>query len=611
MVLQERLSKYRTEIYEILFSLYNRTDLGSDFEKLLEKRYIERSTDLKKLDQNRISNPNWYLDKQMVGITMYSDLFAKSLNGLKEKIPYLKELGITYLHLMPILKMPKDKNDGGYAVDSLVDIDPKFGSNKDLENLCSELRKNNISLCLDFVLNHTSSTHPWALKAKNGNIEAQERYFFYNNRDVPNYYDSIVPEVFPSSAPGNFTYVEELNKWVLTSFYPFQWDLNYKNPKVLFDIIDSMLSLANLGNEIFRLDAVPYIWKELGTKCRNLDEVHKIVRLIHIVMAIVCPAIILKGEVVMAPNELAAYFGSEEKRECHLLYNSALMANLWDSLVSQDTKLLVDQLNSILSLPKHCNFVNYIRCHDDIGWALDMQNQYDMNQDPLEHKIFIYNFLSGNFPYSYSCGELYNYDPISKDARSCGTSASFCGIEKALINNSDEEMEKAIKRDLLMHSLIFSIEGFPLLSSGDEIAQLNDYSYKNDFLKYEDQRNVHRSKFNWDRAELRKSKGTYQQRIFDGIKELTAYKKINNCFNNDTFVSTWDSHNDKVLIIRRTYKEEELLCVFSFSDSEEFFYTNNLVGDYVDLFSNSRMTPGWGYKIKSHQYIWAKKIMEK
>ncbi len=608
MSFDKKNNYYKQEINEIFFNLYGRNDIYNELENILIKRYNERSDSLKKLDKQRSKNPNWYIEKEMLGITMYTDLFAENLNGLIKKIPYLKEIGITYLHLMPILKMPKDNNDGGYALDSLDTVDPKFGTNEDLKHLCNELRNNGISLCLDFVLNHTSSTHPWALKAKEGDEEAQSRYFFYPDRNIPDYYDSIVPDVFPSTAPGNFTYVEEINKWVLTSFYPFQWDLNFSNPNVLFDVIDSMLILANLGNEIFRLDAVPYIWKKLGTKCRNLEEVHKIIRLIHIVMDIVCPSIVLKGEVVMAPSELAAYFGTEEKPECHLLYNAAIMANLWDSLVSQDTKLLVEQLNKIMSLPSHCHFVNYIRCHDDIGWALDDEAQYRMGQNPIEHKQFVYNFLSGDFPYSYSKGELYNYDPITKDARSCGTTASFCGIEKALENNNPLEMEKAIKRDLLMHAMMYSLEGFPLLSSGDEIAQLNDYSYKRDALRVEDQRNLHRSKFDEEKAKLRKVKGTYQNAIFESLKELKNIKSNEKCFDKDANVSTWDSHNDKVLIIRRTYENEELLCISSLSDSNEKFFTNNLVGDYVDYFTNERLTPGWGYTIKSHQYIWAKKL---
>lgn len=603
----ERLKLREGEIREILFLLYGEKDLFNKLNLLMLNRFNQRDDSLKKLDRTRSENPLWYMDKKMLGMTMYTDLFANTLNGLITKIPYLKELGITYLHLMPILKMPKENNDGGYAVDSLFEIDSKFGTNQDLKNLTTALRKEGISLCLDYVLNHTSSTHPWAIKAQEGDIEAQERYFFYPDREIPDYYDSIVPDVFPSTAPGNFTYVKKLDKWVLTSFYPFQWDLNYGNPSVLFDVIDSMLILANLGNEIFRLDAVPYIWKKLGTTCRNLEQVHLIVRLIRIVMEIVCPAIVLKGEVVMAPKELSPYFGTKEKPECHLLYNAALMANIWDSLASQDTTLLVDQINNILSLPSHCNFINYIRCHDDIGWALDPAVQNSIGQDPKEHKKFLYNFYSGNFPFSYSRGELYNYDPISEDARSCGTTASFCGIEVALESNNKEELEKAIKRDLLLHSVIFALEGFALLSSGDEIGQLNDYSYKLDPLRVDDQRNVHRSKFDWEKAKLRKIKNTYQYKIFTGLQTMHQIRMTNSCFNSGAFVSTWDSHNSKVLIIRRTYKDEELLCIFSFSDFEENFYTNNLVGEYKDLFTGKILTPGWGYKIGSHQCIWAKK----
>ncbi len=607
MGFERRFDVYKKEIDEILFSLYGRRDLSNSLDSLMLKQYKKRSKSLKELDAKRIDNPNWYLDKSMLGITMYTDLFAGSLNEIIEKIPYLKEVGVTYLHLMPILKMPKDMNDGGYAVDSLKEIDPKFGTNEDLENLASSLRREGISLCLDFVLNHTSSTHPWALKAKEGDKEAQERYFFYNDRNIPDRYDLIVPEVFPSTAPGNFTYIEELNKWVLTSFYPFQWDLNFSNEKVLFDVIDSLLVLANLGSEIFRLDAVPYIWKELGTKCRNLPQVHLIVRLIRIVMEIVCPAVVLKGEVVMAPKELAAYFGTEKAPECHLLYNAAIMANLWDSLASQDTRLLVEQVNSILSLPEHCSFVNYIRCHDDIGWALDLEAQHNMGQDPLEHKKFVYNFFSGNFPFSYSRGELYNYDPISQDARSCGTTASLTGLEAALENNNKEEIDKAIQRNLLMHAMMYSLEGFPLLSSGDEIGQLNDYSYKLDPLKIDDERNVHRSKFDWEKAELRNVDNTYQQIIFNGLRRLLEKKSGSSLFDSKAVVSTWDSHNNKVFIIRRTLKDEELLCIFSLSDSDERFYTNCLVGEYTDLFTSERFTPGWGYIIKPHQYIWAVK----
>jgi amylosucrase len=371
-----------------------------------------------------------------------------------------------------------------------------------------------------------------------------------------------------------------------------------------------MLSLANLGVEIFRLDAVPYIWKKLGTNSRNLPQVHFIVRMIRIAMEIVCPSVILKGEVVMAPKELAAYFGSPEHPECHLLYNAATMSNFWDSLASQDVRLLKSQVNSILSLPPHCHFVNYLRCHDDVGWAMDDEVERSLGMDPIEHKKFVYHFFEGTFQGSYSRGTLYNYDPITEDARSCGTSASFCGIEVALNENDPEKMNVAIQRDLMLHATMFSIDGFPLLSSGDEIAQLNDYSYITDPDRKDDSRNIHRSKFDDESAKKRNKRGTYQQRVYSGIKRLIDRRMESSCFEENTYVTTWDTSNNKVFLIRRTHEDDELLCFSSFSDYEETVRTNCLIGTYRDLFTGREVVPGWGFKMKPHEYLWCKKISD-
>ena len=348
----------------------------------IEKFSSERSADLKQLDKSREKNSTWYLDKKMLGMTMYTDLFAGNLQGLIKKIPYLEEQKITYLHLMPLLKMPHPQNDGGYAIEDFNSVDSKFGTNDDLQKLTSELRKNKISLCLDFVLNHTADSHEWALEAKNGNAEYQKRYMLFDDRKIPDEYENTVPQVFPSSAPGNFTWNDQMKKWVFTSFYPYQWDLNYCNPVVLNEMIFSMLHLANMGVEIFRLDAIPYIWKELGTSCRNLKQVHTIIRIIRIVTEEVCPSVILKGEVVMAPNELAAYFGTTEKPECHILYNVSAMVNLWSALASRDVRLLKNQIDQFNSLGEKANFINYIRCHDDIGWGLDEPYERSIGIDP-------------------------------------------------------------------------------------------------------------------------------------------------------------------------------------------------------------------------------------
>ena len=500
-----RLAQHGEELEELFTSLYGDAEALESLRELMNEAHAARPADLKRLDTKRVADPEWYKRGNMFGMTMYTDLFAGDLKNLAEKVPYLKEQKLTYLHLMPLLKMPHPQNDGGYAVEDFDSVDPSLGTNEDLAALTKKLRRAGISLCLDFVMNHTASSHRWAKAAQAGDPEYQGYYYCYDDRTVPDQYDAVVPEVFPATAPGNFTWNEDMHKWVLTSFYPFQWDLNYRNPKVFIAVMKSVLGLANLGVEVFRIDAVPYIWKELGTNCRNLPQVHTIVRMLRIVLECVCPAVVLKGEVVMAPKELAAYFGTPEHPECHMLYNVSIMVNLWSALASGDVRLLKDQLDKLDALPGNCWFVNYLRCHDDVGWGLDEPEELRLGIDPLKHKEFLYHFYEGSVPGSWAMGELYNYDEASKDARSCGTTASMCGVERALITHDRPLLDISMKRDLMMHSAMAFLRGFPMLSCGDEIVQLNGWEYKEDPDRVEDSRNLHRSPFNWENAEKRKS----------------------------------------------------------------------------------------------------------
>ena len=450
-------------------------------------------------------------------------------------------------------------------------IDCKYaslGTNEDLAALTKKLRAAGISLCLDFVMNHTASSHRWAKAAQAGDPKYQDYYYCHDDRTIPDQYDAVVPEVFPATAPGNFTWNEQMHKWVLTSFYPFQWDLNYRNPNVLVSVLSSVLGLANLGVEVFRIDAVPYIWKELGTNCRNLPQVHAIVRMLRIVLECVCPAVVLKGEVVMAPKELAAYFGTPEKPECHMLYNVSIMVNLWSALASGDVRLLKDQLDKLNALPENCWFVNYLRCHDDIGWGLDEPVEESLGIDPLKHKEFLYHFYEGSVPGSWAMGELYNYDEASKDARSCGTTASLCGVERALITHDKPLLDISMKRDLMMHSAMSFLRGFPMLSCGDEIVQLNGWEYKEDPDRVEDSRNLHRSPFNWENAAKRKQTGTLQKQMWDGLKSVREMRD-DPAFAPEAWVTTWDAHNDAVLAVVRHVEGRTVLGLFNFSSARQ------------------------------------------
>lgn len=391
---------------------------------MLRRMFHSRKQALQEQDAQREQDPQWFKAKDFVGMMLYTNAFGGTLQGVKEKLPYLNECGVNYLHLMPLLVSPEGRSDGGYAVADFRTVQPQLGTMEDLEALADACRAQGTCLCLDFVMNHTSEDHLWARKARAGEPGYRERYFFFDNWDIPNRYEETVPQVFPTTAPGNFTWLDDCQQVVMTTFYPYQWDLNYANPVVMNDMTENLLYLTNRGIDVIRLDAVPYIWKELGTSCRNLPMVHTMVRLMRLACEIVCPSVLLLGEVVMEPAKVVPYFGSTDKPECHMLYNVTTMATTWHTLATGDVSLLRRQLDTVCALPKEFLFLNYLRCHDDIGWGLDypwLNAQF--GTDEVAHKRYLNQWFTGQWPGSVSRGELYNDDPRLGDARLCGTTA--------------------------------------------------------------------------------------------------------------------------------------------------------------------------------------------
>ena len=585
---ERRLSARRDELDWLYMELYHDREMLEGLKAMMARAYGGRSESLRRLDKKREADPEWFRAGKMLGVTMYPGLFAGDLKGVEERLGYLKEQGITYVHLMPLLKMPHPDNDGGYAVEDFNQVDPTLGTNEELSRLAAAMRRRGMSLCLDFVINHTAGTHDWAMRAKAGEREYQDRYICFDSPDIPREMEKTIPDVFPETAPGSFIFVPEMGKYVCSSFHPYQWDLNYHNPAVFHDMVDSMLRLANLGVEVLRIDAVPYLWKEMGTTCRNLPQVHTVMRLIRLITECVCPGVILKGEVVMAPRELAPYFGTADKPECHLLYNASTMATQWSALASGDVRQLKHQLDDLHSLPAHCCFVNYLRCHDDIGWGLNEDYGRALGIDPLAHKKYLYEFFEGSFPGSFARGERYNYNPATQDARTCGTTASLCGIEKGLYEGDEGQVALGVRRDLMMHAAVMCMAGFPMLSSGDEIGQLNGYGYHDDPILREDSRNLHRTPFSWDNAARRTMPGTVQQRLWDGLRQLEKLRAGQPCFGPGAWVTTWDTHNNSVLAIVRRTGDETMACLFNFSGLAQTVWLDGLEGEFSDLISGER-----------------------
>ena len=584
-VFKRRLARHYDELKWLYCELYEGgIGMFEELVKAMEQRSRERDRKLKRLDKKREEDPDWYKRNDMVGMMMYTDAFAGTLKGVKEKLDYIEECGVRCLHLMPLLDSPAVNNDGGYAVSDFTKVKESLGTMEDLKDLAEECHRRTISVCLDFVMNHTSEEHEWARRARAGEKEYQDRYFFFDNYDIPAQYEKTCPQVFPTTAPGNFTWLEDAKKYVMTTFYPYQWDLNYRNPVVFNTMVDCLLNLANQGIDVIRVDAVPYIWKELGTSCRNLPQVHTLVRMIRMICEIVCPAVLLLGEVVMEPAKVVPYFGTVEKPECHMLYNVTTMASIWHTVATGKVSLLKHQMDVINGLPREYVFLNYLRCHDDIGWGLEYDWLRKENMEEVPHKRFLSDYFTGKWPGSMARGELYNDDPSSGDARLCGTTASLCGLEGALETGNQEAEEKAVACDQMLHAFMMILSGIPMLYSGDEIGQLNDYSYRNDPAKAADSRYVHRGKFHWEMAAKRTEKGTVQQRLFSGIRRLEEIRKKLPVFLNAAAVRTADTGDPAVLCLIRELDGEKLAAIFNFSGEEKTAYINE-PGTYRDLLS--------------------------
>ncbi|HVN54052.1 MAG TPA: alpha-amylase family glycosyl hydrolase [Anaerolineaceae bacterium] len=570
----DRLARHFKRLFDLLLPLYGgQYDFFYHLEELLAslaQSWIDRPAQLKALDLRREQDATWFQTSQMLGGVCYVDRFAGNLEGVRRRIPYFKELGLTYLHLMPLFCSPKPENDGGYAISSYREVDPALGSVEDLVGLASELRENGISLVLDFVFNHTSDEHEWAQKAREGDPDYQAYYRMFPTREQPDAYERTLREIFPDEHPGAFTYFPEMKRWVWTTFHSYQWDLNYDNPEVFNAMVREMLALANLGVEILRLDAVAFIWKRMGTACENLPEAHQLIQAFNVAARIAAPALLFKSEAIVHPDEVARYIHPEE---CQLSYNPLLMALLWETLATREVRLLAASLRDRFKIPPDCAWVNYVRCHDDIGWTFSDEDAAKLGINGYDHRRFLNDFYTGRFKGSFARGLPFQENPKTGDCRISGTCASLAGLEKALREpdvdpGGPAEVELAIARILLLHGVILLIGGIPLLYLGDEIGTLNDYSFRDDPALARDSRWVHRPITDWARLELRHDPGTLEGRIYAGLQRLIALRKDHPVFSGGQ-TQIIDSGNPHVLAFAHAHANQRALVFANFSEQEQ------------------------------------------
>lgn len=612
-----RLSTNLSLISSLFFSLYAKDKNEAHFYTLLdtmEELFQKRPKELKILDRERLQKGNWYQSEQLVGMQLYVDRFNKDIKGLNEKFSYFDELGINFLHLMPITTRPEGENDGGYAVNSYHEIDAKYGSKDDFTNFTKKARSKNMVLMLDFVVNHTSDEFDWAKKAIAGDEKYQNFYYTYPDRQIPDEFEKTLPEIFPTTAPGSFTYNHEMGKWVMTCFNTYQWDLNYTNPEVFIEMLDNLLKLANMGVDVIRFDALAFLWKKIGTDSQNLPEAHQLISLFRMCLQVIAPGVILLAEAIVAPRNIIKYFGegSLEGNECEVAYNASLMALLWNSIATKKTSLLYKSLIEVPPKPADGTWINYVRCHDDIGLGYDDDFIRHMGWSPQEHRKFLLDYYCRDLEWSPSKGIVFMYNPKNGDGRITGSTASLLGLEKAITQKDEQKIKQAVDKILMLHGIILSYGGIPLIYAGDEIGTLNDYTFKEHPDHKEDSRWVNRPMQDWETiAELPLSKNRTTE-IFNGLKQLIALRKKLPVFADTQAPIIHPSPNEHLFLFERKNLDQSVWVISNFDENSHFIHVSWLLSvgmspleKLVDIISGHELKIENNLlKLAPYQHIW-------
>lgn len=579
-----RLMANAAAIHALYQDLYAEHPFGDQgFEQLIRvvaAAARNRPAMFQQKDAQKAKTDHWFLSNEIAGMSLYVDRFCGGLKPLAGKLDYFEKLGVNFLHLMPLFQSPANESDGGYAVSDFRKVDARFGALADLKALIKKMNESGMYIMLDIVLNHTSHHHEWALKARKGDPKYQDYYYFYEDRRLPDIFEKDMPDIFPESAPGSFTYLEDCQKWVMTVFHQYQWDLNFTNPQVLCAMLDTIFFYANLGVDVLRIDAPAFIWKQTGTSCQNLPQAHTLLRLIKLCVEAATPGMALLGEAIVAPKEIMKYFGTGAftARECDLAYNATQMATQWDTLATGDTRLMLASQTDLLEKPYGASWITYTRCHDDIGLGYEDAAIEQAGFSPFEHRKFIKEYYSGALDYSPARGALFSVNPKTQDARISGTLASLCGLEKALEEQDEAGVELAIRRILLMQALSFFIGGIPMLFYGDELGYTNDYGYLNDPSKSYDNRWMHRPLIDWDKNKKAANPGSLEHRIFSATQRLLKIRKSLPelaDLKNLQWLAT--HHHHHVAGFVRTLGAKKLCCLFNFSPKTVHLYTGILL----------------------------------
>ena len=605
-------------MFTLLLDLYgSRYDFFYHLEQILctaAHAWSNRSETLREIDRHRINEPEWISSERIVGGALYVDLFSENLGRLRESIDYFKELGLTYLHLMPLFAVRPGDNDGGYAISNYRSVDPRLGTIDDLKQLADELRAAGITLVLDFVFNHTSDDHEWALRAQAGEQEFQQYYYIFPDRELPDQYERTLREIFPTVRRGSFSWHDGMQQWVWTTFNSFQWDLNYGNPAVFRAMLEEMFFIADTGVDIVRLDAVAFIWKQMGTSCENLPQAHKLIQAFNRLARIATPGLVFKSEAIVHPDDVVKYISPHE---CQISYNPTLMALLWESLATRQVRLLVRSLSHRHRLPAQTAWVNYLRCHDDIGWTFDDADAEALGINAYNHRQFLNQFYTGQFKGSFARGIPFQENAATGDMRIAGTLASLAGLELAIESDSEEGKTLAIKRMLLLQGVTLSIGGIPLIYLGEEWAMLNDYDFVKDPAKAGDTRWVHRPKMHWEFLtelddSIETAEGSIRKHVFRSLQRMISARKSSPALAGQS-MDLVNTKNPHLLSFVRYHDSHRLIVLANFCEDAQVIPGNSIrtagMGRFFeDLLTGITYPTSEDIEVGPYQILWLSRV---
>ncbi len=500
---------------------------------------------------------DWY--KDAVVYSLYADLFNHDFTGITQKLDYLHELGVNCLWLLPVLDSPM--RDAGFDISDYYSIRAELagteGADKQavFSSFLAEAHSRGIRVIFDIAMNHTSDEHHWFLEARKSKDNPYRNYYIWSKDET--LYDKA-RIIFKGIEKSNWEPCGD--EFYYHRFFNFQPDLNYKNPLVLMAMCRSLLFWQNIGVDGFRVDAIPYIWKEEGTECENLPQAHMVVKFFRALLDYIKPGSLLLAEACQQPAKVVEYMGNGD--ECHAAYHFPLMPRIFKSIAQQSGTPIEETLSKAFTpeLPASGQWFTFLRCHDELSLELVYVTE--------EERRYIHQQYCLKPEWDFRLGE---------------------GISARL----SELMQRDERRILLAFSIILTLPGTPVIYYGDEFGKLNDEGYYNEMIHLtgkDDTRFLVRGKIDWDKlSQNLEDPGSFSSQIFNKLKLMLHVRNQHKTFGRGSieFITLPGALNGNLLSFIRTFGTDKWLIIHNMTDKAIKINLPPIAAGCINVFDNN------------------------